>query len=69
MEEAIYDGAGNLFRMIDGRGSGISPSAFEGDSAFFRVVARLTVLSFFLVQKPRDATFPCIISITTAPAA
>lgn len=33
MEEAIYDGAGNLFRMIDGRGSGISPSAFEGESA------------------------------------
>ena len=33
MEEAIYDGAGNLFRMIDGRGSGISPSAFEGELA------------------------------------
>ena len=33
MNEILYDGAGNLFRMIDGRGSGILPSAYEGEKA------------------------------------
>ena len=33
MGEIIYDGAGNLFRMIDGRGSTIPSSVYEGEKA------------------------------------
>lgn len=32
MEETFYDGAGNLFRMFDGRGYGLSPSDIEEDN-------------------------------------
>lgn len=40
MEEIIYDGAGNLFRMIDGRGRNFIPSAMEGEK-----VRKLCLLS------------------------